>query len=119
MLTGIRSRSNVRYIAIAFAVLAALALFPAELAAQSSPSLTVTPTTVSPGGTVTVIVANGPGNATDWLGMFPAGSGDSGYLSNWVYLSASRTIPPPGMTGATLTFVVPETTGMFDLRFFG
>ena len=93
MLTGIRARADVRQIASAFAVLAAMAFFPTPLAAQT-PTLTVTPTTVSPGGTVTVTVANGPGNALDWVGMFPSGAGDSGYLPNWVYVSGSRTVPP-------------------------
>lgn len=118
MLTELRARADVRYIAIAFAVVAALAFFPTELAAQSSPSLTVTPTTVSPGGRVTVTVANGPGNALDWVGMFPAGAADSGYLTNWVHLNGSKTVPPAGVTRATLTFVVPQTIGTFDLRFF-
>jgi hypothetical protein len=118
MFIELRPRATVSHVASAFAVVAALAFFPVELAAQSSPRITVSPTTVSPGGTVTVTVANGPGRATEWVGMFPTSSPDSGYLSNWVYLSGSRTPPSNGVTSATLTFAVPQTTGNFDLRFF-
>jgi hypothetical protein len=118
MLTDVRVRADVFRVAIAFVFVAAQTFLPIEVAAQSSPSLTVTSTTVSPGATVYVTVANGPGGATDWVGMFPTSAGDSGYLSNWVYLSGSRTPPSNGLTHATLTFAVPNTIGTFDLRFF-
>src|SRR5439155_644513 len=40
-------------------------------------TITVTPTTVTGGGTVSVTVANGPANATDWVALIPAGAADS------------------------------------------
>ena len=38
----------------------------------AAPSIALSATTVVPGGTVTATIANGPGNAGDWVGLFGA-----------------------------------------------
>src|SRR5207302_799743 len=75
------------------------------------------PTTALPGAAVTVTIANGPGNQTDWVTLAPASAADSGYLT-WVYLNGLQTPPSVGATTATLTFNMPATPGAYNLRLF-
>ena len=100
-------------------VLAAAAFFstPTELTAQVAPTVTVNPTNVLPGATVTVTIANGPGNATDWVGIYSTTAPDT-VMSDWKYLNGSRTPPAVGITSATLTFAVPSTVGTYNVRFY-
>lgn len=73
--------------------------------------------TASPSGnTILVSVSNGPGNATDWVALVPAGLPDNAHI-NWVYLNGSRTPPASGVSGATIQFPAP-TSGTFDVRLF-
>jgi hypothetical protein len=81
------------------------------------PSIAVSPTTVQPGQTVQVTVANGPGQLRDWVGLYPAAAADSGYLA-WKYLSGTQTPPPAGLAGATLSFVMPQAPGTYNFRLF-
>src|SRR5438093_63235 len=81
------------------------------------PSVTVTPTTVMVGAMVNVTVANGPGGATDWLGLVPVGAADWEYISV-LYLNGSKTAPSTGLTNATFSFPMPTTGGAYNLRFF-
>jgi len=83
-------------------------------AGTSTVSLAVSPATIAPGGTVTATVANGPGNKTDWLAIYPTGS--STYLT-WKYLNGSQTAPVTGMTGAAVPFTMPTTTGSYTIKF--
>ena len=78
----------------------------------STPVLTVSPTTVSPGGQVTVTLANGQGGAKDWLGFTAVGTPDGGgqYLQ-WTYVGA-------GITTRTWTVTAPATPGQYEFRFF-
>ncbi len=80
-------------------------------------SLSVSPSSVPPGGAVTVTVAGGPGNTTDWVGLHRVGAADNVFL-DWKYLSDTRTAPSPGRTSATLHFNMPTTAGTYELRFF-
>jgi hypothetical protein len=66
---------------------------------------------------VTVGVADGPANATDWVGLFPAGSNDSGYVS-WRYLSGTMAPPAAGTPAAAIDFPVPVSAGSYEFRFF-
>jgi hypothetical protein len=81
------------------------------------PALTVSPTTVSSGGTITVIVTNGPGNVSDWVALLSTSAGDGSYLT-WKYLSDTGIPPATGLSGATLHFTAPTTPGTYNLRFF-
>jgi hypothetical protein len=108
MAAEIRLRAIVATVAIA----AGLSIDPAPLAAQSSLTLSVTPTTVAPGGTITVNVVGGPGNARDWLGLY------SGYtLVDWKYLNGTRTAPLTGVSSAAVTFAMPSTPGTYSVQF--
>src|ERR1700704_6047837 len=111
------ARTAFSYVSVTFSLIAALTFHPADAAAQTTPSLTVTPTTAMPGATVTVTVANGPGSATDWVALVPASAPDTGYLT-WVYLNGLQTPPLAGLTTATLTFSMPATLGAYNLRLF-
>jgi hypothetical protein len=77
------------------------------------PSLTPSRTTVSPGGSVQVLVENGPGNLYDWVALAPVG----GSHVDWQYLSGTRTPPAVGST-ALLTFTMPTTQGSYEFRLY-
>ena len=68
------------------------------------------------GELVQVTVADGPGNRTDWVVLAEVGTGVTSYL-DWKYLSASRSLPPTGLTSAVLTFAMPATPGDYEFRF--
>src|SRR4029079_15707428 len=87
------------------------------LLAQTIPTVTVTPLTIGVGGAVTVTVANGHGNNTAWVGLYTASAPDTMML-DWKYLSGTRTAPATGMTSATVTFAMPSTTGVYNVRLF-
>ena len=64
--------------------------------------------TVAPGATVSVAVSGGPGNATDWVGMYQVGATNTQYLA-YQYMN--------GQTSATLTFTMPTTVANYEFRF--
>src|SRR5205823_13629466 len=94
----------------------ALGLRPAELTAQSPLTITVTPTSVAPGATLTVTIANGPGNAKDWVGLYTTTAADTSMI-DWKYLNGQRLAPASGVTSATVTFSAPAN-GQYNVRFF-
>jgi hypothetical protein len=81
------------------------------------PTVTLSATTVAPGATVTATVANGPGNAGDWVGLYTTGAADGTYI-DWKYLNGTRTKPGTGVTGADVVFTMPATAGTYNVRFF-
>lgn len=85
---------------------------------SGSTTLTASPTTAHVGNAIQVVVSNGPGNATDWVGLFVVGSSD-GSAVQWQYLNGTQTQPASGMTSATLTFTAPSTTGNYEARMYG
>ena len=72
---------------------------------------------VGAGGSIAVILSDGPGNPTDWIGLAPAGSPDS-TLVDWRYLNGTTVPPGAGLTGGTVQFLAPATAGSYELRFF-
>jgi hypothetical protein len=64
---------------------------------------------------VTAMVANGPGNRTDWVGLYAANS--STYVE-WKYLSGSQTLPVSGMTSAAVPFTMPTVAGTYTVRLY-
>jgi agmatine deiminase len=82
-------------------------------------SLTLSATRGAPVQSLTATVTNGPGNAADWVGLYPAGGTSATYnrLAYW-YLNGLTTAPASGVTGATLTFTLPTTPGNYDVRLF-
>jgi hypothetical protein len=68
------------------------------------------PTVVAHSAVVQLGIQNGPGNATDWLGLYLPGAPNSAYLG-YAYV-------PSGATSATVPFTMPSTTGTYEFRFF-
>jgi len=85
--------------------------------APPPPTLTLSATTVAPGGVFTLTVANGPGNPMDWVTMGLVTSADSAY-STWQFLNGTMVAPAVGLTNATLQFTAPLTPGAYQVRFF-
>ncbi len=84
------------------------------------PSITVNGSAnpvVAEGAALTVSVANGPGNRTDWVGLAAAGAADTAFIA-WVYLSGSQTLPNAGVTTATLMMTAPTTDASYEARFY-
>src|SRR4029077_1147403 len=80
-------------------------------------TVTVLPLSGTPGDTITVTLANGPGHPTDWVGLYPVDAHNTEHGA-WKYLSGSQTPPVNGLTGATVTFTLPLTPGAYNVRFF-
>ncbi len=81
------------------------------------PTLTLNATSVRLGGSVQVGVSNGPGNRNDWVALAMVGSAPASYL-DWQYLNGTRSLPATGLTSTTLTFIMPQTMGQYEFRFF-
>ena len=78
------------------------------------PTVTLGATTAPAGGTVTASVMNGPGAAGDWIGLYDL----NGNAMQWQYLNGAQTQPAAGVTGATVRFLLPATTGTFRAEFY-
>ena len=76
-----------------------------------------TPVIVPPGTAVTVKVSGGPGNQSDWVGLYRVGDADGSFLS-WQYLNGEAVPPVTGLSLAALRFVLPSTPGSYEFRFF-
>jgi hypothetical protein len=81
----------------------------------SSPTLTVSITTVAPGAAVSATVANGPAGRTDWIAIYPENA--STYVS-WVYLNGTQTAPASGLSNAVVVLPMPTTPGSYTLRLY-
>lgn len=69
---------------------------------------TVSPTSVAPGGNVTVQWSGYSPIGNDWISLHPAGRPDSEYLA-WQYARGSS---------GSLTFTAPQKPGWYDFRMF-
>lgn len=80
-------------------------------------TLSVTPASVAPGGTVTAswsgIAAPSP---TDWIGLFAQGAADTSYVT-WMYVSCSQT-PGAARAAGSCPFLIPAALapGTYQLR---
>jgi len=73
-----------------------------------SPTLTASPSSVAPGGTITVAVSY-PGNADRYAWI------DNPWdWNDWRYLSGSQTPPSGPLTSATLTYTAPGAAGSYQ-----
>ena len=81
------------------------------------PTVTVSATTVMPRSVIAATVASGPGDASDWVGLYPTNAPDTGYRA-WRYLNGSMNLPATAVTSATLNFTAPVTPGTSDIRLF-
>ena len=80
-------------------------------------TLSVSPTTVAPGGTITATWSGiATPSATDWLGLYTPGAANTAYL-DWIYVSCSQSAGAARASGAC-PFVVPSTVapGTYQLQ---
>jgi hypothetical protein len=81
------------------------------------PTITA-PATVVSVTTLSVTVANGPGNPTDWVALYcPTTQPDGAYV-DWKYLSDTQVAPGSGQTGATVHFTVPASASACNVRWY-
>jgi subtilisin len=86
--------------------------------APSEPVLTVAPSSVVAGGTVTATWSGiAAPTSTDWIGLYAAGTGDLAFLT-WVYVSCSTT--PGAAAAGSCAFQIPRGIGpgTYNLRLF-
>jgi hypothetical protein len=104
-----------------------LASAPFQVTSPFSPSITVngtsSGTTVSAGASVSVAVANGPGNPHDWMGVCNAGVPISSRVCDgagysWEHLNCTQTPPAAGLTSATCSLTAPSAAGSYIVGFF-
>jgi hypothetical protein len=82
----------------------------------SAQSVAVSPTTVRVGEVVTVTVAHGPGNGTDWVGRHVPSALNNIHANDWRYMNGTQTAGGP-QASATFSWTMP-TAGSFNFRFF-
>ena len=77
---------------------------------NTSPILTVSASSVSPGGSVTATLTNGLGGSQDWLALAGTSAPNTGNVQ-WVYVGT-------GVTTRTWTVNMPSTPGTYEFRLF-
>ena len=98
-----------------FSVLATSNSF--TVTAPAGPPLTVSPTTIVRGGSVTASWSGiSTPTAFDWIGLYSPGAANTAYI-DWIYVSCSQTPGSPAASGSC-AFVVPSTipAGTYELR---
>ena len=81
------------------------------------PTLTVSPTSIPPGGTLTTTWSGiASPTATDWIGLYQPGAGNTSFIA-WIYVSCSQTPGSPQAAGSC-SFVLPGSLlpGSYELR---
>ncbi len=76
---------------------------------QSDPTLSASPTIVTPGDEITVTYSGAPGFDLDWIAIYEVGDPNEWY-GEWYYLY--------GEQSGTLTFTAPEEPGDYEFRLF-
>jgi alpha-tubulin suppressor-like RCC1 family protein len=72
-------------------------------------------TCVLPASGVNVVVANGPGNPGDWLGLYERGAPHTEYL-DWSYLNGMQEVPETGVMSGSVVFSAPSQPGEYEIR---
>jgi hypothetical protein len=85
------------------------------VAAQAA-SVTTDSNHYAPGSTAVVTVSGGPANTLDWVGLYAVGATNYEY-QDWRYLNGQLTPPSQGQSSATISLVVPQDEGQYDVRF--
>src|SRR6185436_11123415 len=75
------------------------------------------PVSAVAGSVATASVSNGPGNATDWVGLYAVGAAN-GNLLDWRYLNGTTQPPATGSTTGTALFTLPAAAGTYEIRLF-
>jgi hypothetical protein len=82
-----------------------------------APSVTVNTPNVPRGGTIEVVINNGPGNANDWIGIYAPSASDYSF-TDWFFLNGQKTKPATGQSTITVRFPAPNTAGTYEVRLF-
>src|SRR5580704_10558225 len=76
---------------------------------------------VAPNTAMTIVVAGGPGERTDWVGIATPNQPQN-TETEYAYLVTGTTQRPPvgtpGVTSATLSLLAPSATGNYEARFY-
>jgi hypothetical protein len=70
---------------------------------------------------MTIMVTNGPGYPTDWVGWYAAGAPIvSGGLAGdtWVYANGTQVAPSTGSSSFSVMMAAPATAGSYQMRFY-
>lgn len=78
-----------------------------------APPIAASPSTVAPGGNVTVSF-NGLTSATDWIGIYTPGSANNTF-KNWVYANCTRNAPPNIIASGSCNMSMTNTDGTTSL----
>jgi hypothetical protein len=73
-------------------------------------TLSVSATSVAPGASVTVTLANGLGGGQDWMALALASAPSTSYVA-YTYVGS-------GVTNRTWTVAMPSTPGTYEVRYF-
>lgn len=101
--------------------LVVIALYCAPAVAQSltlNGAEAPTTATAAAGTRVAITFADGPANTGDYVGLYPAGAADGGYL-DMRYLNDSLSLPDEGLSDGAVTLQAPVTAGTYEVRFYG
>jgi Divergent InlB B-repeat domain len=90
---------------------------PTPTPTPSGPTIEASRLAIAPNELFQAIVRDGPGNTTDWVTLALIEDPITVDRDYWKYLTNARTIPPTGITDATLTFSTP-VSGTYELRFY-
>lgn len=88
-----------------------------EVTVTGGAALSVSPSSVPAGGTVTVSFS-GVSNPTnkDWIGVYQPGASNSAYLG-WIYDdSCTKTAGTTALSSGSCSFTMPATSGTYELR---
>jgi hypothetical protein len=75
---------------------------------RTGPLVTADRSSAGRGEVVTATVTNGPGNPTDWVGLFSRESDGTLRLKTWRYLNGTQAPPATGRTSATVLLTMPD-----------
>ena len=80
-----------------------------RVSAQAGYTLTASPSTVAPGGSITASWTAPAGRpATDWIGLYVVGAPSTDFIS-WGYTN--------GATSGSMPFTAPSQTGQYEFRY--
>jgi hypothetical protein len=89
---------------------------PTPTPLPNNPKVVADRTSALPGNIVKAIVSGGSSNRNDWVGLFPIGASNDGYV-NWYYLNGKKTLPDSPLTSAILDFQMLENS-IYEFRYF-
>lgn len=105
-----------KYLPVARVLLLLIALVIAS-PASAAPTISVAPTTVAPGGSITITV-QGASSLTDWYQIIMPGTG--GINDSWSYLNSTdpKAVPGTLRPNVSLQKTAPMTPGVYDILFY-